>query len=72
MKAKDLKLGSICYRAYNDMITSLKVVKLGLNADGDILINFHNDSRYTEAKAVNPEAEAIIFEESRVEPIYLS
>lgn len=46
MKAKDLKLGDICYRPDTDTIKSLKVVRLGFDTDGDILITFHNDSMY--------------------------
>lgn len=72
MKAKDLKLGDICYRPDTDTIKSLKVVRLGFDTDGDILITFHNDSMYDKGRKVKPDAEAIIMEHEWMLHIYFS
>lgn len=72
MKAKDLKLGSICYRPDTDTIKQLKVVRLGFDTDGDILITFHNDSMYDKGRKVKPDAEAIIMEHEWMLHIYFS
>lgn len=72
MKAKDLKLGDICYRPDIDTIKCLKVVRLGFDTDGDILIKFHNDSMYDKGQKVKPDAEAIIMKQEWMLHIYFS
>ena len=72
MKAKDLKLGDICYRPGTATIKSLKVVRLGFDPDGDIRITFHDDSLYDKGRKVQPDAEAIIMEHEWMPNIYFS
>lgn len=72
MKAKDLKLGSICYRPDTDTIKSLKVKSLLLDSDGNIDIKFYGESYYGDGHKVKPDAEAIILEKDWMLHIYFS
>ncbi|MBQ6097886.1 MAG: hypothetical protein IJK99_09085 [Bacteroidales bacterium] len=72
MKAKDLKLGSICYRPDSENIKSLKVKSLVLDSDGLIQIKFYGESYYGDGHKVKPDAEAIILEKDWMLHIYFS
>jgi hypothetical protein len=72
MKAKDLKLGDIAYRPDTDIIKSLKVVGLGIDTDGDVLIRFKYESCYDKGHKVKPDAEAIMMEHEWMLHIYFS
>lgn len=71
MKAKDLKLGDICYLPNSDKIKSLKVTRLEYK-EGDIVIWFNNMSYYSDSYRVKQDAEAIVMEKEWMIPIYFS
>lgn len=70
MKAKDLKLRDVVYRASVDNIRAHRVMNLSIGNDGEICILLNSNSRYDKPYCVAPDAEAITFASKYEESFY--